>query len=158
MSLSVDGVWKAGVWTTTCWADGVWREGAPPEPPPDTAPDYGWVGRVLNNYRTDEEVRRERIARGIIPDDTPAEVATAVREASRLPTALQRARLRQLERDTAELAELLTLTERLAEAQREAQKAAYDALMAELAQEQTEYTQLQRRQNAVAVLMMLGAM
>lgn len=28
MSLSVDGVWKAGVWNTTAWADDVWREGA----------------------------------------------------------------------------------------------------------------------------------
>lgn len=120
------------------------------------APDYGWVGRVLGNYRTDEEVRRERIARGIIPDDTPQEVAQAVREAANLPTALQASRLRRLERDTAELGELLALTERLAEAQREAQKAAYDALMAELAQELTDYTQLQRRQNAIAVLTMLS--
>ena len=29
MSLSIDGVWKAGVWTETVWADGVWREGEP---------------------------------------------------------------------------------------------------------------------------------
>lgn len=158
MSLEVDGVWRAGVWGATIWADGVWYEGAPPEPPADEAPDYGWVGRVLDRYRTDDEIRRERIARGIIPDDTPAEVATAVREAANLPAALQASRLRRLERDTAELAELLTLTERLSEAQREAQTAAYDALMAELAQEQTEYTQLQRNQNALAVLMMLGAM
>lgn len=28
MSLSIDGVWKAGVWEETVWADGVWREGA----------------------------------------------------------------------------------------------------------------------------------
>ena len=28
MSLSVDGVWKAGLWATTVWADGVWFEGA----------------------------------------------------------------------------------------------------------------------------------
>lgn len=93
---------------------------------------------------------------GIIPDDTPKEVAEAVKEAANLPTALQASRLRRLERDTAELTQLLTLTERLAEAQREAQQAAYDTLMAELAQEQTEYTQLQRNQSALAVLMMLS--
>jgi len=145
-------------WPGAYWPARYWPQGAegPPGPPPDTTPGYGWVGRVLDNYRTDEEVRRERIARGIIPDDTPQEVATAVREAANLPTALQASRLRRLERDTAELAELLALTERLAEAQREAQQAAYDTLMAELAQEQTEYTQLQRNQNALAVLMMLS--
>jgi len=29
MSLTVDGVWKAGAWAPTVWADGVWREGTP---------------------------------------------------------------------------------------------------------------------------------
>lgn len=29
MSLSVDGVWRAGVWAPTVWADGVWLENAP---------------------------------------------------------------------------------------------------------------------------------
>lgn len=143
-------------WPGAYWPAAYWPQGAESASPTPTAPDYGWVGRVLNNYRTDEEVRRERIAMGIIPDDTPQEVAQAVREAATLPAALQRARLRRLERDTAELAQLLALTERLAEAQRQAQKAAYDALMAELSQEQTEYTQLQRNQNALAVLMMLS--
>ncbi len=28
MSLTVDGVWKAGVWNPTTWAANVWREGA----------------------------------------------------------------------------------------------------------------------------------
>ena len=27
MSLSIDGVWKAGVWAETTWGEGVWREG-----------------------------------------------------------------------------------------------------------------------------------
>lgn len=27
MSLSINGVWKAGVWDETVWVDGVWREG-----------------------------------------------------------------------------------------------------------------------------------
>ena len=28
MSLTVDGVWKAGVWAPTVWAAGVWFEGS----------------------------------------------------------------------------------------------------------------------------------
>ena len=43
MSLSVDGVWKAGVWATTVWQAGVWREGpyVPPTPTPTVSTSTG---------------------------------------------------------------------------------------------------------------------
>lgn len=49
MSLSVDGVWKAGVWATTVWHAGVWREGAPTPPSPvvSTVSVSGGAGRRI---------------------------------------------------------------------------------------------------------------
>lgn len=38
MSLTLDGIWKAGLWATTVWADGVWKEGAPTPPTPPVPP------------------------------------------------------------------------------------------------------------------------
>lgn len=40
MSLSVDGVWKAGVWATTVWTAGVWFEGS-------STVDYSGVSKAL---------------------------------------------------------------------------------------------------------------
>lgn len=61
MSLSVDGVWKAGVWATTAWADGVWREGEPPPPPPpvqvDSSPAVFGSGGIQDRYWRDVEKR-----------------------------------------------------------------------------------------------------
>jgi len=58
MSLSVDGVWKAGTWVTTAWADGVWREGAPAvQALPDSPQYYGLMAppeRPLSPQRLSE--------------------------------------------------------------------------------------------------------
>lgn len=43
MSLSIDGVWKAGVWATTVWAAGVWFEGSS-VPTPSVSSGGGGAG------------------------------------------------------------------------------------------------------------------
>lgn len=35
MSMTTDGVWKAGTWASTVWGEGVWREGDAPGPAVD---------------------------------------------------------------------------------------------------------------------------
>lgn len=78
MSLSVDGVWKAGVWATTVWANGVWREGEPPAQQvvvtEDQASNWQSYRKALPKTRSrkqiEEDIRKERIALGILVDDT----------------------------------------------------------------------------------------
>src|SRR5688572_8578803 len=92
MSLSVDGVWKAGVWATTAWADGVWREGDAPEPAPaatETA-SGGWL--FLNEYAAHKQrkLARERLQKRLeeetesIPNTTDREIAEFFRHQERV--------------------------------------------------------------------------
>ena len=155
MSLSVDGVWKVGVWATTVWADGVWREGAPAAEETATG---GWP-RAWEQYRSEDEIRRQRIALQIIPPDEPD--ADAIREAANEAVeALARRKIRRLTREARELERLENLTIALMRAQREAQIAGYNDRIAALQHERSEAVgsldMLRRNENARAVLIMLG--
>ena len=155
MSLAIDGVWKAGVWATTVWADGVWREGAQAGASSATG---GWP-RAWEQYRSEDDVRRQRIALQIIPPDEPD--ADAIREAAKEAVeALARRKIRRLTREARELERLEDLTITLLRAQREAQIAGYKDMIAALQQERSEAVtsldMLRRNENARAVLIMLG--
>jgi nucleoid DNA-binding protein len=60
MSLSIDGIWKAGVCATTVWAEGVWFEGpyVPPVTPPNTTPPGG--GRIIG-YLPDFPKKKRKV-------------------------------------------------------------------------------------------------
>ena len=116
-------------------------------------------GGFLHAYartRDEEEVRQERIARGIIPAGEPE--VEAIIEASKQPVALL-ARRRLKERvEASRQAELEALLDRVLEAQREAREAYFDQLIADLQQVSVEAESFNRNQNASAVLVMLGAL
>jgi hypothetical protein len=152
MSLAIDGFWKSGFWTQTFWADGFWYEGDPVIPPatPTVRPTGGSIPRV--RYRTDKEVRDERIARGIIPPDEP-EIQTIV-EASKAPSpTLAKRRLRELVEGHIRLAELDRMLSEVIQAQQIADEFAYQDMQRELQREQRQLTNLNNRN---AVLIMLG--
>jgi len=152
VSLSVDGFWKSGFWTQTFWADGFWYEGAVTPPvTPTVTPTGGWSA-PRERYRTDKEVRDERIARGIIPPDEP-EIQTIV-EASKAPSpTLAKRRLRELVEGHIRLAELDRMLAEVIQAQQIADEFAYQAMLQELRQAQNQLTNLNNRN---AVLIMLG--
>lgn len=154
MSLSIDGTWKAGVWATTVWADGVWREGAPAVVVTQTNTGGWGRGRTFSQYRDDEQIRQDRIARGIIPPDEP-EIETVIEAAREGVPLLARRRL-EARIEASRQAELQALLERVMEAQREARELAYQALIEQLAGERAELESFNRNQNASAVLVMLG--
>jgi hypothetical protein len=74
MSLTIDGVWKAGAWATTVWADGVWAEGTPtPDPEPTV------TGGFLHPYikLRDDEYREAELQKELerVNDEIAAEQA-----------------------------------------------------------------------------------
>lgn len=101
MSLEVDGVWKAGVWATTVWADGVWREGEPPAQPDPVVQEEqasNWQSyrpRTRTRKQIEEDIRKERVALGILPDDTVSREAFERAETEAL-RAVQEARDREI--------------------------------------------------------------
>lgn len=122
MSLSVDGVWKAGVWATTCWADGVWREGDPPAPVATTTSGGGKSKRyprrvmlrgrlyTVRNPREERELLQAALdrAKTLAAIAEPQEAAEAKRTALRFAKrakAVEReesqwlARLRQIDEE-----------------------------------------------------------
>jgi DNA-binding transcriptional MerR regulator len=126
---------------------------APPAPPPaptDSASTGGW-GTAYRRYRDEEEVRRERIARGILPPD-PVEIE-AIEEAATLPKVDARKRLREAARDAAHVAELEARLQALLADIEAIERAAMDAELAELLK---GAVQIQNNRNAAAVLTMLG--
>lgn len=126
------------------------------EPAPEVVADSpsGGFLSVYARTRTEEEVRQERIARGIIPPDEPD--AETIIEAAKQPVAvLARRQLRArvaLERQ----AELEALLNQVLAAQQAAREAYFDQLIAELQQVQLDAESFNRNQNASAVLVMLG--
>jgi hypothetical protein len=103
-------------------------------------------------YRTEKEVRDERIARGIIPPDEP-EIQTIV-EASKAPSpTLAKRRLRELVEGHIRLAELDRMLAEVIQAQQIADEFAYQAMLQDLQQAQNQLTNLNNRN---AVLIMLG--
>ena len=139
-------------WSTS-WLD-TWARGAvtPPVTPPVT-PTGGWGG-PRERYRTEKEVRDERIARGIIPPDEP-EIQTIV-EASKAPSpTLAKRRLRELVEGHIRLAELDRMLAEVIQAQQIADEFAYQAMLHDLARSQMELTNIRNR-DAFAVLTMLG--
>ncbi len=72
MSLSIDGVWKAGIWAQTVWADGVWYEG-PPIPPTPPAQQYsGGYDIPTGRRKSKAKLRREREEWGVLPKKAKA--------------------------------------------------------------------------------------
>ena len=118
----------------------------------------GW-GTAWQNYRDDEATRRQRVAMGIIPDDEP-EKAAILEAAQQSLDVLARRKIRALERKSEELDRIEALTLRLMKAQREAEREAQAAMIANLKAERVEaqgnLTQIQRNQNAQATLVMLA--
>ena len=119
----------------------------------DAANTGGWLS-AYERYRDEGEVRRERIARGIIPDDMPAEVVKAA--AATNVEVLAKRKLRQLAAESDQLERLEAVTMQLMAAQKEAAEEAYNALLAELRESEAVYSQMSRNRNAQAVLVMLG--
>jgi hypothetical protein len=122
-------------------------------PPPATETPSGGGGIYpRTRYRTDKEIRDERIARGILPPDEPE--YDAIIEASRQPIpTLAKRRLRELVEGHIRLAELDRMLAEVIQAQQIADEFAYQAMLQELRQAQNQLTNLNNRN---AVLIMLG--
>ena len=124
----------------------------PPVTPPVTETP---TGGIWARYRDEQEVRRRRIAMGIIPDDEPAR--EAIIEAASKPTAtIARRQLRQIAETETRLAELDRLLSAVLEAQKLEDERAYQAMLAELQAVQAMKAQFTHNQNAMAVIVMLG--
>lgn len=68
MSLSIDGVWKAGLWATTVWADGVWKEGGAPTPPapsPQAERFSGGFAYPLDRPQNDGEKEADAVVEAV---------------------------------------------------------------------------------------------
>lgn len=124
------------------------------EPPAEeVSPTGGWA--VYQRYRDAEEVRRQRIALGIIPDDEPE--AEAVQEAAKQPAKiLARKRLRERVSDANRIGELEAMLDRIMAEIAAEQERAYAQMLDELKAVQAESVNFQRNQNAVAVMAMLA--
>jgi hypothetical protein len=135
-------------WGAT-WLD-TWARGAVTPPvTPTVRPTGGWTSP---RYRTEKEVRDERIARGIIPPDEP-EIQTIV-EASKAPSpTLAKRRLRELVEGHIRLAELERMLAEVIQAQQIADEFAYQSMLQDLQRTQHQLTNLNNRN---AVLIMLG--
>ncbi len=122
-------------------------------PPPATETPSGGGGIYpRTRYRTDKEIRDERIARGIIPPDEP-EIHTIV-EASKAPSpTLAKRRLRELVEGHIRLAELERMLAEVIQAQQIADEFAYQSMLQDLQRTQRQLTNLNNRN---AVLIMLG--
>lgn len=123
---------------------------------PEVVESSGGFLHAYARTRDDEEVRQERIARGIIPPDEPE--AETIIEAAKQPVALlARKRLRE-RAEASRQAELEALLDRVLEAQRQAREAYFEQLIADLQQVSAEAESFNRNQNASAVLVMLGVL
>jgi len=159
MSLSVAGVWQVGVWDQTVWADGVWREGEFVEPAITEPQSTGGWENAYRRYRDEEDVRKQRVALGILPPDEPEREAV-IEAAQQAVPILAKRKLRERVQARVDAAELARLEARLAEviqAQQIAQELAYSELLDELRTVQIQAQNYQRNQNAAAVLLMLSA-
>lgn len=152
MSLSVDGFWKAGFWSQTFWADGFWYEGSPVEPPAETPQGGGGGTYGYARYRTDKEVRQERIARGIIPPDEP-EAPILIEASKQVSPTFARMKLRQLAEGHARQAELDRLLAEIIQAQQIADEFAYQDMLRNLSRARRELTNMN---NQTAIIVMLG--
>lgn len=126
------------------------------EPAPEVAAE-AYAGGFLSSwsrYRDEDEIRQERIARGIIPPDEP-EAETIIEASKQSVPVLARKRLRERVEASRQI-ELQVLLDRVLEAQREAREAYFEQLIAELQQVREDAESFNRNQNASAVLVMLG--
>jgi len=137
-------------WPGAYWPAGYWPQGAESAPAATETPAGGW-SRKFDRYRSDEEIRQDRIRLGILPPD-PAEIE-AIEEAATLPRLDARKRLREAARDAAHVAELEARLQALINDIEAVERAAMDAELAELLQ---GAMQIQNNRNAAAVLTMLG--
>jgi len=103
-------------------------------------------------YRTEKEIRDERIARGILPPDEP-EIQTIVEASKAQSPTLAKRRLRELVEGHIRLAELERMLAEVIQAQQIADEFAYQDMLRELRQAQNQLTNLNNRN---AVLIMLG--
>jgi len=76
MSLSIDGVWKAGVWATTAWADGVWYEGEYIPPVVEETPAGGGIGHGGSKKRKN----KKPVLIKVDEYESPAEVIRQIEE------------------------------------------------------------------------------
>lgn len=119
----------------------------------ETATVGGWS--VYRRYRDEEEVRRQRIALGIIPPDEPE--AEAVQEAARQPVkALARKRLKERVSDESRISELETMVNEIMTQVAAERDRAYAEMLKELQAAKTEAADFQRNQNAIAVMALLA--
>ena len=141
------------------WADSwgsswleTWSRGAV-APPVETPTGGGGVYPHVR-YRTEKEIRDERIARGILPPDEPE--SDAIIEASKQPIpTLAKRRLRELVEGHIRLAELERMLAEVIQAQQIAEEFAYQDMLRDLARAQHDLTTIRNR-DAFAVLTMLG--
>lgn len=126
-------------------------DGEPVEPEVEETFTGGFP-KAWGRSRDEEEVRRQRIALGIIPDDAPEPVRIAAREPTRREA---RRKLRQEARQTALDDARLTELEAMLDDILAAQRAAVEE--AEIVYLEAELLRSQRNRNARAVLAMLGA-
>ena len=127
-----------------------WARGAV-APPVETPTGGGGVYPHVR-YRTEKEVRDERIARGILPPDEP-EIQTIVEASKAQSPTLAKRRLRELVEGHIRLAELERMLAEVIQAQQIEDEFDYKDMLRELRQAQNQLTNLNNRN---AVLIMLG--
>lgn len=102
-------------------------------------------------YRTEKEVRDERIARGILPPDEP-EIQTIVEASKAQSPTLAKRRLRELVEGHIRLSELERMLAEVIQAQQIADEFAYQDMLRALSRAERDLTNF-HNQNAIFVML-----